>query len=484
MNEIQTNLKNGVLSLILLRKGKLVIGKYKGHKTNVYELQKALKSVGITHGYLNNSISLIASGTAGQIPLAQAYIADEPGQLHYHFEKRWTKMEIMRLLQMGKFETVDLKQQVSKDDLLVSLTKAPTSILRYPDGRKENLNDLGISDLHFYSGRNVRISDKNKAIYANLNGLAFRDAFGVVSVAPVLIFKSIGKVHGHVSYDESLLVENDVRSGANIDSSANLFIGGVARSAKMEAAGTITVSFGLDNADRSELGQIGAGQSVFASTIRNYKIRAGTYILVKTTIDSSNIQCLNTVIAPKINASEIRVGNKLYAHTITGNTRVYLGPYFIKDAQYNKIKNFHAQHQRRLIDLKNEATILRDKIEHGKKNALIHLKKLKTVSPDSIPGDVLLNRYYTNLHSDLVKLDSAINKYERQINLISQERMRLAYYERQFIEDGSAEVICTGAIAAGTVISAPNHTMKLNSQRQNVSIKLDSASGKLELKQL
>lgn len=479
MKRIDTELKNGILELVVLNNGRLILGEYKGEKTYTYELQKALKRSGIINGYLNNCLNLIESGTAGQIPVAQAFIEDEPGELEFHFEKKLERAEIIDLLKTKNFGSLNLFHDVKKGDLLVSLLKTSSIVLKYPNGSNEVLQKLDSSNMEYYKGKNVSVDVEEKALFSKIDGLAQRDLFGTVSVFPQAQVKSIGKAHGRVSYDSALGVEQDIRSESDVYSAAGIYVGGMTRSSRIEAGGSIYVNYGFDNPKQSDLGYAVAGQSIFASAIRNYHIRAAFYIISNTVIENSSVSCLSTIITPRIKSSEIKVGNKLFVNEIEGNSQIYLGPYFTKDPKYDETKNFHQQHIKRQYDLESETRIIIDKIRHEQRIALIQLQKLKKVSSDNIHGDVLLNRYYQNLISLNAEMEGSIKKYERQMHLINKERIRMAYYERQFFNEANAEIICLGALEEGTIITAPNETIKMETSRKNVSIKLDSVTGKV-----
>ncbi len=484
MKKLQVELKTGLLELTILKDGKLILGEYKGAKTNAHEIKKAMKRLGIKYGYLNNCISLVESGAAGEMPVAQAFIEDEPGEMKYHFKTSWKHEELLHYLKSGLFDSITLIQKVCRNDMLLSLIKTPSTVLKYPDGRREILHEHSDGDVHFYLGKNVRLGRDINTIVSNIDGIAMRDIFGVVSVLPDVRVNSIGKAHGLVRYEKGLYVGNDIQSDSDVQSSGSIFVGGLIRSAAVKAAGPIHASYGIDNPRQKESGGIEAGQSIFTSFIRNYRVHSSACIIVKGYIDKSSVQCSDTMAVPIIRSSKIGVGKKLYVNNIEAGCTINLGPYYIKDDNYNEIKNIHDRHLKRMLDMENDVRSVIERIRYEKQLALTQLQKMKKISPETIPQDLILNRFYRNLFLADKELDSNILRYEKQIDSLSEERLRLSFYERQHHEEGSVEIICLGTIAADTVIIAPNQTMKLDEPQENVSIKLDSTSGTLNIHQL
>jgi len=481
MKKQQTDFNGGVFELTTLKDGKLVLGEYRGPRSNSHEIKKTMMRLGIKYGFLENNIGLIQSGTAGQIPVSQAYIEDEPGELKYHFKTSWEEDEALNLISSGPFDTINMAQQVCRNDLLVSLVKNPSTGIKFPDGRRELLYEHPDGDVQFYLGENVRLGRDINTIVSNIDGAVKRDIFGVVSVLPVMRVSSIGKGHGLVHYEKAMHVENDIRTGSNVQITGSLHVGGLIRSAEVEAAGSIHSNYGIDNPTQKDIGRVESGQSVYSSFIRNCRVTSSGFILIKGYIDKSRVQTLDTIAVPVIRSSVIRAGRRLYVNKIEPGCTIYLGPYFNKDTAYTEAKNFHNQHLKRLMDLENDITGTIERIRYEKGLALNQIKKLKKISPENIPNDTILNRYYRNLVSADTELASGIEKYEKQTDSLSQERMRLSFYERQYYGENTAEIICLGSVAAGTVITAPNQTLTLEEELENVTIIMESSSGELKI---
>ena len=146
--------------------------------------------------------------------------------------------------------------------------------------------------------------------------------------------------------------------------------------------------------------------------------------------------------------------------------------------------NFHEQHEKRLIDIETELAFVKERLLHERKNSIAQLNKLKRVSPQMIPNDMLLNKFYNNQVSALNDLKIRIEQYQDQGRLIAQEKKRIALYEQQFKADPPLEVVITGTISAGSSIIAPNDKLMISSNLTNVSIQMNESTGKIIVEKL
>ncbi len=484
MEQRTIEMKSGTLNLTILNSGKLVIGELQGEKIYRFDLIKALKEHGIIRGYLDNCLGLIEGGFSGQIPIAQAYIEDEPGTFLFTFEDIYDRSTILQFLRSKTFPQPNMFPQVQKGQVLVEMASNPHTVLRYPDGRKDIMQELTASDIDYYSGVNTQVDSDKTRIIAGIEGSAHRSAYGVVHVYPTEQIKSLGKAHGKLIYENALQVEDDIRSGSDLVTQSNLWVGGMVRAAHVEAEGSIHSNYGFDNPKRLDSAQVTAGQSIYAAAVRQYRVKAGVYIFVKTVIEGSIVYCTNSVITPLIVNSEIRVGNKLYVHSIKGDTRIYLGRQFLRDTQYKEVVNFHQQHERGLSDIEADIRYIQDKLLMEQNNTVKQLNKLKRLAPDMIPTDVLLKRYLANQQTAYEELNRKIAVYERQSRKLTEERMRISFYENQFIVDAPPQIYIIGEVEAGVTIHAPNQHIKLKENHSNLLISLDSMNGKLNIEHI
>jgi len=404
-------LNNGTLNLSTLHKGQIVLGSYKGERTYPFEIMRVLKLAGITHGYIENSISLLQSGTAGELILAQARIEDKPGNVEFLFEPKLDEEYLLDFIRSGSFEHELFVQNIEKGQPLIKVHSAPSRVLRYPDGSTDVIKVLRENDLSYYAGDNTKIVKEKNTLLATIDGYATKDLYGVIHVAPLSQIKSVGKVHGRVYFESALKVEADVRTESDLEVTSTLMINGVVRSSKLDSAGNIIAGFSLDNPQKLEMAQARCAGSFITNTIRNYTIIASNYLIAKSSIESSQISCMHTVATPRIKDSEIRVGNKLIVRTVDKGVRIFMGPDIVSDFRFEANADFQKQHEKRLMDIEKEMTHIRDRLIQDRKVALTQITKLKRVSPDMISNDLLLNRYYNNHLTDINSLIPAFLLY-------------------------------------------------------------------------
>jgi len=464
--------------------GKLIIGELYGEKVYRFDLIKALKENGIVCGFLDNCLGLLEGGFNGQIPIAQAYIEDEPGTFIFTFEDLYDRSGILNFLRSNTFPQPNLFPIVRKGDVLVEMASNPHSVLRYPDGHKDILQELAASDVDYYSGTNTSVDKENTRIVAAIDGSVHRSVYGVVHVYPPQQIKSLGKAHGKMKYDSALQVEDDIRSGSDLITQSNLWVGGMVRAAHVEAEGSIHSKYGFDNPKRLDSAQVIAGHSIYTAAIRQYRVKAGVGVFAKNIIEDSIVYSNNFIITPLIVNSEVRVGNKLYVHRVKGDTRIFLGRQFLRDTRYKELLNFHQQHERGLSDIEADINYVQDKLLMEQNNTVKQLNKLKRLAPDMIPTDVLLKRYFANQQTSYQELNRKIAAYERQSHKLTRERMRLSFYENQFSIDTPPQIYITGEVEAGVSIHALNQHIKLKENHSNLLISLDAVSGKLKFEHI
>jgi len=464
-----------------LWEGKLVLGEIRYGQAKKSEMRTAILRSGYRYGLLDTSLDLLDSGLKGQIPIALAYVEENPGKPWFHFEDALNDENFNSWLANGTFETVDFKYAVKAGERLLSLVQSPFEYLRYPNGNTDFMNDLDGQDISQYAGENTRLSASGKAIEAEIDGFAHRTIYGTVSVYPIKTIKNIGKMHGRVEFDNAIEVEQDIRSESHVTSPSNLIVNGLIRSSYVKVGGNISCEFGFDNMQKFDMAKIFAGQSVYTISIFNYTVWAGLYVIVQNNIDRSNIQCMNSVVAPIITNSEIRVGSKLYARIIERNSQIYLGSGYVADPNLKNIKNYHSQHEKKLVDLYMALEEQQRELEFTKKKALGHLGKLNKVSRASISSDVLLNRFFINMREGLKKYQNALEQCQTTLNNFDDERKQLSFYETHTQNTKEPEIVVTGKISAGCVIHSPNQTLRLRESLEKVRITVIEENGTLSI---
>ncbi len=484
MSKKRIELNNGLLLLTELWGGKLVLGEIRYGTAKKTEMRSALIKKGFKYGLLDASIGLLESGQKGQVPIALAYLDEDPGKPWFHFEDALNDDNFTTWLESGSLDTIDFSYPVKAGERLLSLSQTPFSYLRHPNGKKEFLEEIQEENIALYAGENTTLNMQQNAIEAEVDGYAHHTIYGTVSVYPLKTVKNIGKMHGRVEFDYALEVEQDIRSESSVTLPSNLIVKGLIRSAYIRVGGNITCNFGFDNQQRLERARIYAGQSIFSNQILGYNVWAGMYIIVQQFIENSVVQCMNSLVAPVISRSEIKVGSKVFARNIENGTQIYLGPNYIIDPSLKSIKNYNRQHEKKLFDLYLDLEDQQRDLEFTKKKALGHLGKLNKMAKASISSDVLLNRFYVNMRDMLEKYRSTLEKCERTLSIYEDEKKQLAFYETHTRDKKDPEIIVTGKIGSGCVIYAPHQTLRIRESLHHVSIKLIAENGTLEISDL
>ncbi len=479
MSNLRIDLDDGTLELILLNNGQLVLGKYSGKPTSQAKLTKALKQLGITYGYIDKSLKIISNGSFVQMPVAQASIMDEPGKLTFPFQKKRTLDDYKNIALSGRPFSDSLSVFVQKNQELVKLVSNPHRVLKLPNGKSEILEELTGQDLSHFSGENTYIDKKRSMVLSKIDGVAYKDQYGMVAVYPQTEVKSIGKAHGKIYYEAALFVKADIRSESNVETLSDIFVNGMIRSSQVSAAGNVHAKFGLDNHNQKENSIVTAGQTVVTSAIRNFTVWAGEDVLASSAIYGSNIKALNVVATPKIKDSEIRAGGKIFTRNVEGKCRFFLGAFYVKDTDQKNVFRYIAQHKKRLDDLDNEIYYLTERLNHDKVNIVNQINKLKRLNGGFNSDDLYIKRFYNNQVEGLIQLKKKIKQYEEQIHVVESDQMRLSYYENQFIEREPATLFVEGNLPAGTIINAPGETVTTKKDLYNITIFVDPVSGKI-----
>jgi len=484
LSKKRIELNNGLLLATELWGGKLVLGEIRYGTAKKTEMRPGLIKKGYRYGLLDTSLDLLESGQKGQVPVALAYLDKDPGKPWFHFEDALNDDNFNSWLKSGSFDSIDFSYPVKAGERLLSLAQTPFSYLRHPNGEKQFLKEINDENVGLYAGENTTLNSQKTAIESEVDGFAHRTIYGTVSVYPLRDVKNIGKMHGRVEFDNALEVEQDIRSESIVTLPSNLMVKGLIRSANIRVGGNITCNFGFDNMQRLEMARIYAGQSIFTNQIVSYPVWAGMYIIVQQSIENSSIQCMNSLVAPLISHSEIRVGSKIYTRNVDKSSQIFLGPSYVVDPSLKSIKSYHKQHEKKLFDLYLDLEDQQRELEFTKKKAIGHLAKLNKMSKASISSDVLLNRFNVNMQDLLEKYNLSLEKCNRTLSIFEDEKKQLSFYETQTKDDKNPEIIVTGKISSGCVIHAPHQTLRIRESLQHVSIRLVEENGTLEVNSL
>lgn len=146
-----------------------------------------------------------------------------------------------------------------------------------------------------------------------------------VMVEPTLTVQNVDLSTGNLSFEGTVNIAADVRSGMKIKTSGDVIVGGMVEAAEIEAGGDITVNGGIighgevrshGGAIHSNTAHIRCGGSISARFIENASVEAGNCIIVKEAVEQSELTAINQVVVGTEGSKK--------GHIIGGRTRATL----------------------------------------------------------------------------------------------------------------------------------------------------------------
>ncbi len=468
------------IRFIPLMSGKLILAECNDKKVNKGKLLTALHKMGIMQGILNECLPLINREDILQIPVARAFYQDEPPEFDIHFGFKEDEALISSVLKGKPLQPLEQLLLVKKGQTLITIKRPFKTVLCFPDGRSIEKSDLSFQNIQIFAGENTQV--KGKEIFSTIEGSAFLSECGIVHVHPLLVVKGLGEIHGRVDDQVAVEVTQDVHSHSHVELPSNIFVNGMVHSSHIKVKGHVHALEGLDNTKEVDSSLIFAGRSVFTSFIKKYRVVAKGKIYVTEGIHQGIVISHDEVIANYIVNSELRVRNGVRTNSIRGNTRIFLGPSFLRDERYKK-EVMNIQHIERGLRQK-EFLIeeIQDQLRREKFAILSYLKRLREENKQHIFVDSTLLRLHSTLKGTTARLQKEIKDYERLLEAFFAQKMHLSFYLRRITPRRPIAIRVYGLLDAGTIITAPNQVVKISRPLKNVSIQLDNITGKLIIK--
>ncbi len=477
---IQLELPKGVVRIVPLLGGKLLIAQKISGSVKPGDIVSGLKKLGITEGFLNESIELLQRENIYEMPVACAFYHDEPPQFTVHFGRQFTSDDYLKIVRGEEIPFIKQDFQVLANQKLIHIVKPFRTVLRYPDGHIEEKAVLEhVYDLRIFNGANVRA--KNNQIFSQIEGTAFVSKWGKVYVFPILTVRGLGEIHGKLDDQYGVHVLEDIHSYSNLELPSSVFVTGMIHSSFIKVKGYVQALEGIDNSKKIENSRIISGKSVITPHIKRYRITAGEDVLVNEIITQSLIISHRNVVARIVDASEIRVRNKLIADEIRAGSQVYLGPSFLKNEAYHQwiIANQKAEKQLNRKEFSIEE--MKDKFEREKQVLIQYFSRLKESGKKNILMDATMMRLYKQLKESFNTLQKQTDEYETLLKNFLTTRIILAYYARENRMSEDPQIRVYGKIDKGVLISSSSKSVKLTKSLENVTIRLDRASGELRI---
>jgi uncharacterized protein (DUF342 family) len=484
MSKKRIQLKNGVFELTILRDGALILGAIKAGSATKREMAEAMNGAGYEFGLVEEGLNSLEERYPSQLPVALANYEDEAAEVDFHFQRQINPEQFLDFLGGNPMPDYDLSFPVKKGEKLLTVRRAPKAVMRYPDGRKIFLYNLTAKSSSHHAGNNSSTGSNGEDLVADSDGFAHHSIYGIVNVYEREEFRGLGRQHGEVESEKAVYVSRDVQNGASIRTPSNIKVNGQVKSALIWAEGNVHAEFGMENSARADKAEIYAGQSIYTSMIRQYKVWAGEYLLVRNVIERSQVQCMGTVVSGTVTQSVVRVANKMYVRDVINYSTIYLGHEFVENRELNHLQNYYRQHHKRLEDIENLIIEEKTNIEHTRSNAVNQIRKLQRIAKRDLTNDVMLIRYYNLLESGIKRIGDKIENFRQTMELLRRERMEISFYLRQLQRFDQPTLYVSGKLESGTVIYFRNQKFEIDQAHHGVKVTVNLQTEKLEIQKL
>jgi uncharacterized protein (DUF342 family) len=190
------------------------------------------------------------------------------------------------------FKELNIIQNVLKDEKLAEIhpaEKGETGLTV----TGHTLQAQNGKDFPVTLGKNVRFSDDNRLILADINGQVVMSN-GKINVESVYtIDGSVNLKTGNILFLGNVIVNGNVEEGFSVKASGNIEVCGLVDKASLIAEGDIIVRQGITG-KKGEL--ISAGRSVWAKFIENSDVKSGSMVIVSDGILNSTIDAENSIV--------------------------------------------------------------------------------------------------------------------------------------------------------------------------------------------
>jgi len=333
--------------------------------------------------------------------------------IKYNFETDQTKISLKEGAN-GKvnFKELNIIQNVVADQVLA--TKVPPE--DGEDGKTVTGKILPAkagSDIPLPVGNNVRASDNEDTILANINGQVLI-ANGKINVEPVLTVEGdVNLKTGNIIFLGNVIIGGNVEDGFTVKADGNIEVKGTVSKAELDAEGDIIITNGVNGKGG---GKVRAGRSLFSRFIENANIEVGSMVVVTDGIINSNVDAVKSIVCmgkrANIMGGRLRAGEEISANVLgnpTSGTETICEVGFDPKSKI-ELEKLTAQKTASSAELE---TIRMDL------QTLINTKKQRKTLPEEKEAYMqeLMERRQV-LSEDLKKIDERLEKVQEYMNSI------------------------------------------------------------------
>ncbi|MBR1628095.1 MAG: DUF342 domain-containing protein [Lachnospiraceae bacterium] len=238
------------------------------------------------------------------------------------------------------------------------------------DVRGNVVHTRHVNNTHLKYGKNVRISEDKKELYATTNGHV-KLADEQVYVSDVYtVPNDVDNSTGNIEFTGNVHIRGNVRGGFSVIARGDVVVEGVVEDALIQAGGQVIIKRGVHGMQK---GIIDAEGNVISQFIENATIFSGGYIESGSIIYSEVNASKDVIVNDKkgfIQGGIIRAGGKVESHTMGSSmgakTRIEVGMAPEKKEQYTMLQRDIAAKNQKINKLTPIVATYQKYIEEGR----------------------------------------------------------------------------------------------------------------------
>jgi uncharacterized protein (DUF342 family) len=373
---------------------------------------------------------------------------------------------------------------VKKGQVLLTFGAAPKTIIRYPQGRIQIMHEHDALDPELFAGPNTSVDQGKHGIIADMEGYAYQTVYGEVTVHPAERAFGISSAYGHVWQEGSLMVEQDISDGSNIEVGGSIIVRGAVHGTQIKAAGNIQISYAVDNRTMNREARLVAGQSVYCRALDNTPAWAGSHMAVAQGITRCTVECMDTLLTPAIHGCKVSIGNQLITETVKGYSVINLGTKYIPEPDFRSKQAVYNQHQKRFLELEQNLAQHRFTYNRTRENLARQIEKMRDpafAESRRYSARQALGRLFDTLNETVAAYRQDYEQYLTSSAKLAREQVGLNFYQHRLSGFLEPRIKVFGTMEKGTQIHSPEDRMTLRENLSEVMIQLEPYTAKLEI---
>ncbi len=383
-------------------------------------------------------------------------VAGDNGYVEYHFNTDFSKAPKELPGGIVDYKNFDVIQNVSKGDLLCTVTYATTgvdgiSVLGKPVAAKSGKNPW------IPNGKNLTISEDRTRIYAAVEGaIQFEQGRWLNVEQNHMVRGDVGPETGNIVFNGNVVVSGNVLEGFSIKAKKNISIRGYVEGADLEAGESISVSLGFNGMSK---GSLKAEGDITVKFVENGEIWCGGVFRADVALNSD----------VKSKESIIIRGNKstIVSGTYTASKLIYAKNIGSEDRNNTNLilKEFWYESQDKQSELKSGSKLDKEhiklRIEELEKLLTYTVDKLNDINKPTMDPQAAAKRI-----TIVKKLILQKSEVLTELESLTKQLEEIERHNNSIIK----KLIVTGTIYPGAKVTLENTILKLEQEYENVKI--------------